>query len=65
MFGLDLLTIIVIGAVLVTAFILWLSYILSDGGSENASIIVLISGVLLAIEVIYLIIRFIKFVWFL
>lgn len=65
MFGLDLLTIIVIGATLATVFVWLISYVLADGGSEGAAISVLISGVLLAAEIIYLIVRFVKFVWFL
>ena len=65
MFGFDLLTVVIIGATLITVFVFWISYILADSDSGGAILSVFVSGALLLVEVIYLIVRFVKFVWFL
>ena len=57
-----MITIIVGVSALVTAFIFWLSFILSEN-SEISVVVVFISGAILCLEVIYLLVRFIKFVW--
>ena len=65
MFGFDLLTLVIIGATIVTSVVWWFSYLFSDGGSESASVIMIVSGLFFVVEIIYLVVRFVKFVWFL
>jgi hypothetical protein len=59
------ITIAVIIALLATLVLCYLAFVFNETGSENAPFALLVGGVLVAVEVVYLLVRFAKYVWYL
>ncbi len=68
MFGFELVTVVTLGVIVLTLFTsiaLFASHEASVQPYDNAWFGVPIAGFFLVIEIIYLLVRFVKFVWFL
>jgi len=58
------LTLIIGIATIITLIVFWLSFLFSED-SEGAGLVALITGILLTTEIIFLLVKFVKWIWFL